>query len=90
MATITLTVNAQCNADFIAQAREDITGLGVSIAAPIIGMLVTDNLSVDLDSNYVWDVYLRFRGAAPITFTGFNPGVGGDLLELMAAQGWAP
>jgi hypothetical protein len=88
MATITLTVSAQCHADFISQAREDITGLGVTVADSFIGMVVTDTLSVDLDSNYLWDVNLRFRGAAPILFEGFNPGAGGDLLTLLSAQGW--
>lgn len=90
MATITLTVTAQCHADFIPQGREDITGLGVAVADSIIGMVVTDTLSVDLDSGYLWDVCLRFRGASPIVFAGFNPEAGGDLLTLLAAQGWLP
>jgi hypothetical protein len=63
----------------------------VSVAGIVRGSITYGSeLSVELDSNYLWDVYLTFRGAAPVTFEGFNPEAGGDLLTLLAAQGWEP
>ena len=37
---------------------------------------------------YLWDVSVTFRNAPPVVFEGLDVGDGGDLLTLLAAQGW--
>lgn len=93
LVTVTSTIGATCNYTFMPQANEDVTGLGVTVPAMIRDVVQPDpgaskTLSVTLDNRYKWDVDLQLENAAPIVFSGFNPGSGGDLLTLLAAQGW--
>jgi hypothetical protein len=92
--TVTSTIGASCHYWFTPQAIESPTGGGVTAPAIVHGAIYpnTDGtpatLSVALDAAYAWDVDLTFKNAPPVTFQGFQPGTGGDLLELLTAQGW--
>lgn len=91
LVTITMTVGATCDYLFLPQASESLTGSGVSSPEAVSGYLFLGApLSVQLDASYKWDVSLSFRNASPLSFQGFQPGAGGDLLTLMAAQGYSP
>ena len=46
------------------------------------------DMSVVLDDAWHWDLNFRFQGAPPIEFNGFNPSGGGNLFDLLTAQGW--
>lgn len=92
MATVevTLTLAVTCHYWFMPQAHFDLTtGAGITMPDPIHGFLTDgQGLDVQMDPAFRWDLSLRFRNADPIYFEGFQPGVGGDLLELLTAQGW--
>lgn len=91
--TVTMTVGTTIHYMFIPQAAEATMGLTV---APIVygwsdaqvdGSPTT--VSIDLDSDYVYDVRVEARNAPPIVFRAFTP-ASGDLLTLLTAQGWVP
>lgn len=92
--TVTLTIGATCHYWLTPQANEDITGLGVTVPSIVHGSIgpnsdgTSATLTLALDSSYHWNVALTFRNAPPVYFDGFQPGSGGDLLTLLAAQGW--
>lgn len=92
--TVTLTVGTPCDYWVSPKAMEGVTGLGV-VAPPIVhGSIAPDatgtpvTLTMTLDNGFAWNVALDFRNAPPVYFEGFQPGSGGDLLTLLAAQGW--
>lgn len=85
---------------FTPQAIEDITSdTGITAPDIIRGWAnpeasnsggIPQSINVALDNAYTWDVDISFRNAPPIVFSGFSPGDGGDLLTLLAEQGWQP
>lgn len=98
-----VTVSTELNGNVTAHwtfspiATEDTsTGTGISVPGIVRGWansegdgtIIANTLSVSLDNAYLWDVDINLRNAPPIRFYGFNPGSGGDLLELLSAQGW--
>lgn len=91
---VTMTVRTTVHYDFTAQALESTSGQGILVPSPVFGWLGTDALgnpqvlTVALDNSYSWTVNIRAKGAPPVYFEGFQPGSGGDLLTLLAAQGW--
>lgn len=93
---VTSTIGTTCHYWFTPQAIIDVTGSDLGIVLPDIvngwTYETTDITPIQqswaLDNAYIWDVYLTFQGAPPIIFPTFNPGSGGDLLTLLAAQGW--
>lgn len=92
--TVTLSVagNVTAHADFLGHAPSSLAASPASAADPVFGFANSSQptLTVTLDGSSLYDVQVRFSNAAPIEFHGFNPGSGGDLLALLAAQGYTP
>lgn len=93
---VTLTLGATCHYWLTPRAAEDTSGAGITVPDIVHGWIAPDDdgtpasITWQLDSAYAWDVTLEMRNAPPVVFSGFEPGSGGDLLTLLAAQGWAP
>ncbi len=94
---VTLTAGVTVHYWFTPQAIFDVSaGNGVASTGIVSGWSAwvdgtsEPQLTFELDNAFQWDVSLEFRNAEPITFEGFQPGNGGDLLELLSAQGWTP
>lgn len=47
-------------------------------------------LTLTLDDSALWDVRMTFLGIPPVEFDGLDVTGGGDLLDLLTAQGWMP
>lgn len=94
---VTLTAGITLHYWLQPQANFDVTS-GAGVSRPATGIISGWSAWVDgtsepqltfaMDAAFRWDIRLTFRGAEPITFKGFQPGAGGDLLELLTAQGW--
>jgi hypothetical protein len=93
---VTLTVQTTCHYWVTPQASVSSSGGGVKLPDIISGYVsepadqTASVLALELDNGYLWNVDLRFLGAAPVLFDGFAPGAGGDLLVLLGQQGWQP
>ena len=92
---VTMTVGVTTRYWMAPVADQSTTGSGVTAPDIVQGYIypadgATSQMSVQLDPGYDWDVRVSFRNAPPVYFDGFAPGSGGDLLELLTAQGWVP
>lgn len=85
--TVTASISATCHYSFV---PAPIMTSGVTVLRPTYGSIHPDygSLSVALDDSTVWDVHLTFKGAPPVNFDGLNVTGGGDLFDLLNAQGW--
>jgi hypothetical protein len=96
MVTVTITSSAFLNYWLTPQGMEDITGLGIELPQMIHGSSSpgadgsSTLTSISLNESFAWDVNIELRGVPPIRFEGLRFSAGGDLLELLAAQGWTP
>lgn len=99
MALVTVTCSVGTTSHYWLSPRAVLdTASGLGIELPVGGIqhgwvTVALNgsptvLSLQLDNSFLYDVRIESRNAPPIFFDGFNPETGGDLLELLAAQGW--
>jgi len=94
LVTVSATLGVTCHYWFSPQAVESPSGSGITAPGIVHGYVTpetagtTATLSVELDNAYAWDVRLSLENAPPVEFEGFQPGSGGDLLTLLAAQGW--
>ncbi len=98
MAVVNVTLSAAATVHYWLQPQANIdltTGTGVEVPNIVHGWSTQVDTQIPeitfvLDADFKWDIHLEFRGAAPIDFFGFQPGAGGDLLEMLAAQGYTP
>jgi hypothetical protein len=88
--TVTATLGTTCNYWITPEPVWNTSGSGLELPLGIQSGYVSagDVLTLDLDNSTSWDVYMEFQGAAPVIFPGLNVTGGGDLFELLAAQGW--
>lgn len=89
---VTFTTNLTCSYWITPEANQDITGLGVTAPSIVQGYVpdwdTPQTVTLALDNGYMWDVRVDFQNSLPVRWLGFNPGSGGDLFTLLAAQGW--
>lgn len=90
--TVTATFGLTCHYWIIPQAVFATNGDGVFTfdivhgwAAGLDGPVAA---SFPLDDSALWNIRLSFLGAPPVEFDGLDVSGGGDLFELLAAQGW--
>ena len=95
MVTVSSLIGTTCHYWLTPNAKLDTTdGEGVEVPAIQHGWvtIALDGsptlLSLSLDSGFTYDVLMDFRNAPPIRFEGFAPGAGGNLIEMLSAQGW--
>jgi hypothetical protein len=93
--TVTATFTTVCHYTFIPDPDFSLTGAGLQMPAYVQGQVLgapgsPQVLSVQLDSAWTWDVNLRIQGAPPVQVDGFSAAGGGDLFQMLAAQGWSP
>lgn len=94
--SVTAQIGATCHYWFTPEPVWDFTGQGVNVLDSQIGWTaettdqVAQTVTFNLDDSTLWDVNLSFRGAPPVEFKGLNVSGGGDLFELLNAQGWQP
>lgn len=95
--TVSLTIGTTCYYWLTPQASVDTVGGTGLIVGDIISGSVSEPADLTpvvqdflMDNSFAWDLRLDFRNASPIEFYGFLPGSGGDMLELLTAQGWTP
>lgn len=94
--TVTATINARCH--FWLTPQPIASSSGVTVLDTVYGWNDpnvsfgdgdgTPDLSLPLDDSTTWDIRISFRGAPPVCFDGLNVSGGGDLFELLTAQGW--
>lgn len=92
--TVVATFTTVCHFTFIPEPVISVTGADFQPPAYVQGYIpgAPDRplaLSVQLDDGWTWDVNLRIQGAPPVQVAGFSAVGGGDLFEMLSAQGWS-
>jgi hypothetical protein len=94
--TVTATIGTTCHYWLTPEPTVAYDGSGLNVLDIVSGYSAESadetpaSISLDLDDSTTWDIRLVFEGAPPIYFESLDVSGGGDLFELLQAQGWTP